>query len=85
MKRTGIILRFEQRGKTLGLPGEGTLGALIIEDCVNKEHVSLSTGFTEGQRKDIWERWPKYSRQIVSYSTTPKGATFLTFLHPVDK
>lgn len=55
-----------------GMIKMGTLGALIVKDVCFGEF-RIGTGFTEMQRKVIWNNQDKYLGRIVSYSYKPYG------------
>lgn len=71
-----------------GKIAKGTLGGLILEDCKTQVEVRVGGGFTDQQRRHIWEhrekglkdRLVKYKKQMVGEKDKPRHPNFVDFL-----
>jgi DNA ligase 1 len=59
--------------KNSGLKEEETLGSLSVRDVHSGVEFSLGTGFTEKQRKEIWDKKSELIGKFVKYRFQPAG------------
>ena len=72
------------------VPGN-TLGKLIVEDIYTKQQFKVGTGYTNEERKHIWENKDIYLNKLIKYKYFPIGIkdkprhpVFLAFRHEHD-
>lgn len=93
MENTNEAKREEATGKLkrssakAGKKGKGTLGGLILEDCVTKKEVRVGGGFTKLQRERLWEiretlhgKLVRYKKQKVGEKDKPRHPNFVEFV-----
>jgi DNA ligase-1 len=69
-----------------------TLGSLACRDLHDGRLVDIGTGFSQAERKAIWEDKDRYRKAIVKYKhfaeagvkDAPRHPVFLGFRHPED-
>ena len=57
-----------------GLIPMNTLGSIKVKDIISGIEFSIGSGFTEEQRKEIWNNKEKYINSIVKYKHQSHGA-----------
>lgn len=68
-----------------------TLGALVVQDHVTGTRFNIGTGFSEAQRRSIWDERGSLLGRVVKYRFQPTGVkdaprfpSFLGFRDPAD-
>lgn len=63
--------------------GKNTMGALNGVDVVSGVEFDVGTGFTDAQRQDIWDNWPRDLGTVRKYKSLAVGVKDKP-RHPVD-
>ena len=69
-----------------------TLGSLVCRDIPSNQLVDIGTGFSQEQRKQIWDNQDEFKKQIVKYKhfaeagvkNAPRFPVFIGFRHLED-
>lgn len=74
-----------------GMVGQGTLGALIVQDLVTGVQFKIGSGFNQKQRQEIWDKRDLAEKLLAKYKHFPIGAVdkprfpiFLAFRDKID-
>lgn len=83
--------QLERSSHKAGKVGLNMLGALIVTDLKTGVEFDIGTGFTDAQRKTIWDERSSLTGKVVKYKSQPSGVkdkprfpVFLGFRHNID-
>lgn len=81
---TNALGHKERSHKKAGMVGKGILGAITVVDVRTGVEFDIGTGFTEEQRKELWQqdligKLVKYKYQPVGVKDKPRFPVFLGF------
>ena len=81
---TNALGHKERSHKKAGMVGKGMLGAITVVDVKTGVEFDIGTGFTEEQRKELWQqdlidKLVKYKYQPVGVKDKPRFPVFLGF------
>lgn len=75
--------RTERSSHKENLSGKGTMGAFTAMDTQTGVEFNIGTGFTDDERQDIWDNWPRDLNTLRKYKSLAVGVKDKP-RHPVD-
>jgi len=71
---TNALGRTQRSTSASGLVDGNTLGALLVKDCLTGIKFGIGSGFTDAQRREIWNTRNTWQGKIVKYKCQTVGA-----------